>query len=211
VRASRSSPGSVSAYYEGAALGYSARRDRGLAGLVRRREQAAVLGLLAAGAGDRVLDVGCGDGAVAGLLVERGVWVVAADLTLAMAWAARRRGAAAVVADMRALPFRAGFDGVACVGASEFVPLLREAVAAFAGCLRPSGELVLLVPRRNWLGWALWLFHRINGVPVHLRSRLEVSRSLVAAGFEPPGAWQRCAAAWVGHTRLAQPEGDRIR
>lgn len=209
MRSSHPSPGPVSAYYERAACGYSARRDRGLAGLLRRREQAVVLGLIAAVPGARALDMGCGDGAVAGRLVERGVRVVAVDLALAMTRAARRRGAVAVVADMRALPFRPGFDCVACIGASEFVPRLEDAATAAAACLRPAGELVLLIPRCNWLGWALWLFHRLNGVRVHLRSRRAVSRALVAAGFDPPGAWQRCAAAWACRTRLAQPEGVR--
>lgn len=211
MRASRPGQGAVSTHYERAAAGYSARRDRGLAGLLRRREQAAVLALVAAGPGDRLLDVGCGDGAVAGHLVERGAWVVAVDLTLAMADSARRRGAVAVVADMRALPFRPRFDAVTCIGASEFVPRLEVATVAFARCLRAAGGVVLLVPRRNWLGWALWLFHRLNTVHMHLRSRPAVARSLVAAGFEPPGGWRQCAAAWVCRTQLAQPTEDCTR
>jgi len=203
------SPGAraVTVHYERAAAGYSARRDRGLAGLLRQREQAAVLELLQAGAGQSILDVGCGDGAVARRLTARGGWVVAVDLTLAMASMAHRRGIPAVAADMQDLPFRPRLEAIACIGSSEFVPCLDLATAEMAASLRPGGELVLLIPRRNWLGGALWVFHRLNGVRIFVRSRRAVARALAAAGFEPPVVWRRCAAAWVCHTRLGRPPG----
>lgn len=194
----------VSTHYERAAAGYSGRRGRGLAGAVRRREQSAVLELAEGGAGSRVLDAGCGDGEVAGLLVGRGARVVAVDLTLAMANAARRRGAWAVRADMRALPLRPAFDEVTCIGSSEFVADLSGLTAGLAGCLRGSGALVLLFPRRNWFGWVLWLYHRLNGVRIHLRSRAAVTRTLQAAGFAAPERWRRCAGAWVCRVRLGE-------
>lgn len=194
----------VSTHYERAAAGYAGRRGRGLAGAIRRREQAAVLELAEAGHGSRVLDVGCGDGAVAGLFVARGARVVAVDLTLAMANAARRRGAWAVRADMRAVPLRPAFDEVTCIGSSEFVDDLPALAEGLAGCLRPGGTLVLLLPRRNWFGGALWLYHRLNGVRIHLRSRAAVTRALWGAGFAAPEHWRRCAGAWVCRARLGE-------
>lgn len=167
-----------------------------------------MLDLAGAGAGERVLDVGCGDGAVAGRLAERGVWVVAVDLSLAMVRSARQRGAVPVVADMRALPFCPSFDGAACIGASEFVSSLEAVAAELAGSLRPGGWLVLLLPRRNWLGWGLWLYHRLHGVRIHLRSRDAVVRATSAAGLEPPSHWRRCAAAWVCRMRLGRRSAD---
>jgi SAM-dependent methyltransferase len=197
-------PGTVAAHYERAARGYTGRRGRGLAGLVRRREQAAVLALAGAGPGQLILDVGCGDGEVAGLLLERGARVVTVDFALAMAAAARRRGAHAVRADMRSLPLRGGFDEVTCIGSSEFVADLPGLAAELARCLRPGGSLVLLVPRRNWFGWALSLYHRLDRVRIHLRSRTEVARALAGAGFVPPEKWRRCLGAWVCRAHLAE-------
>lgn len=197
----------VTAHYGRAAAGYSTRRDRGLAGLLRQREQAAVLELSQAGPNQRTLDVGCGDGAVASRLMARGGHVVAVDLTPAMALMAHRRGVPAVMADMQALPFRARFETIVCVGSSEFVPCLDVAAAEMAASLLPGGELVLLVPRRNWLGCALWIFHRFNGVRIFVRSRRAVARALAAVGFESTFVWRRCAAAWVCQARLGQPLG----
>ena len=196
-------PGAVSAHYENAAPGYSERRGRGVAGIVRRREQAAVLALTGARPGQWVLDVGCGDGEVAGLLLGRGAQVVAVDLALAMANAARRRGAYALRADMRALPLRATFNEVMCIGSSEFVADLPGLAVGLAWCLRPGGSLVLLFPRRNWFGWALWLYHRLGGVRIRLRSRTAVTRALAGAGFAPPERWRRSLGAWVCRARLA--------
>lgn len=202
MTASGDAPGAVAARYEKAARGYSRRRGRGLAGVIRRREQAAVLALTEAGPGRRILDVGCGDGEVAGLLIGRGAQVVAVDVALAMADAARRRGASAVRADMRALPLRSWFDEVMCVGSSEFVAELPGLAAGLAGCLRPGGSLILLFPRRNWFGWALWLYHRHGGVRIRLRSRAAVIGALTGAGFAPPERWRRCSGAWVCRARL---------
>jgi len=173
-----------------------------VAGVVRRREQAAVLALTEAGPGRRILDVGCGDGEVAGLLIERGAQVVAVDIALAMADAARRRGAWAVRGDMQALPLRSGFDEVMCIGSSEFMADLPALAAALAGCLRPGGSLVLLFPRRNWFGWALWLYHRLGGVSIRLRPRAAVIAALTGAGFAPPEGWRRCSGAWACRARL---------
>jgi len=65
--------------------------------------------------GSRVLDVGCGPGADAALLLEMGLNVIALDLTSAMLHIARERRKAlpVVQGDSRALPFPAAvFDGI---------------------------------------------------------------------------------------------------
>lgn len=174
-----------------------------MAGVIRRREQDTVLALTEAGPGRRILDIGCGDGELAGLLVGRGAQVVAVDIALAMADAARRRGAWAVRGDMRALPMRCGFDEVMCVGSSEFVADMPALAAGLARCLRPGGSLILLFPRRNWFGWALWLYHRLGGVRIRLRPRAAVIGALTGAGFAPPERWRRCIGAWVCRAHLA--------
>src|SRR5947209_10098954 len=60
--------------------------------------------------GERVLDVGCGDGALTASIVARGADVVGADSAPALIDAALARGIDARVMDVYALPFRAEFD-----------------------------------------------------------------------------------------------------
>lgn len=198
----------VRAHYENTARAYARMRERGLAGRVRRREQEAVLELLELRDGERLLDAGCGDGAVARRAAERGARAVAADFAFPMARAAFDRGVASVAVDLRALSFRPGFDVVTWVGSSEFVEDLPAAAREVARCLRPGGRLVLLFPRRNLSGLALSLYHRTLGIRICLRSRGEVVAGLAAAGFGPPQAWRRREAAWVCRVALAGSGGE---
>lgn len=99
-------------------------------------------------AGPRVLDVGCGPGALAVPLFHAGREVVALDLSPGMVASAKARigdssRAGFVVANATALPFATGsFDVVVTTGALEYVPDLQRAVDEIARVLRPGGILV---------------------------------------------------------------------
>lgn len=68
---------------------------------------------LAARAGEKVLDLGCGDGRLTTELAASGARVIGVDLSLSQIAAARRRGTRACVADGTHLPFAdGGFDAV---------------------------------------------------------------------------------------------------
>ena len=58
--------------------------------------------------GERVLDIGCGDGALTASIVARGADVVGIDSSHALIEAARARGIDARMMDVYALPFRDG-------------------------------------------------------------------------------------------------------
>jgi len=71
-----------------------------------------VLDLLEPQAGERILDLGCGDGALTEKLIALGAQVVAIDNSSDMIAAARRRGLDATIMDARALTFESEFDAV---------------------------------------------------------------------------------------------------
>lgn len=66
--------------------------------------------------GRRVLDIACGTGDLASWLAGKGYNLCACDISEQMIAQARQRAGPMrlLVCDMRALPFRAGFDGVVC-------------------------------------------------------------------------------------------------
>jgi trans-aconitate methyltransferase len=72
----------------------------------------AVVELLAPRPGERILDLGCGDGALTRKLVDLGCEVVAVDSSAPQVEAARKLGLDAHVIDAEALPFREEFDAV---------------------------------------------------------------------------------------------------
>lgn len=98
-----------------------------------------VVDLLAPRPGERILDLGCGDGALTGRLAARGASVVAVDASPDMVAAARARGLDARVERGEALPFAAEFDGVFTNAALHW---MRPApvVAGVARALRPGGR-----------------------------------------------------------------------
>ena len=92
--------------------------------------------------GCRVLDLGCGDGALARQIAARGARVVGVDASPAMVAAARDRGVDARVADACRLPFDGEFD---LVFSNAVLHWVREPDAALAGIARalvPGGRFV---------------------------------------------------------------------
>ena len=101
-----------------------------------------VVELLAPRPGERILDLGCGDGALTEKLVELGCEVIAVDASAAQVAAARARGLDARVGDGQALDFNAEFDAVFSNAALHW---MRDAPRLLAGvhrALRPGGRFV---------------------------------------------------------------------
>lgn len=90
---------------------------------------------------ERVLDAGCGDGALAALLTAPKV--VCVDQSLAAVEAARARGLEASQADIQHLPFEdASFDVVMCNWMLYHVADLDRGLSEIARVCRPGGRLV---------------------------------------------------------------------
>lgn len=103
---------------------------------------APVVELLDPRPGERVLDVGCGDGALTEKLVEAGCRVVAVDSSPDQVRAARRRGIDARVADATALSFDAEFDAVFSNAVLHWIRDPDAALARIHRALAPGGRLV---------------------------------------------------------------------
>lgn len=101
-----------------------------------------VVELLAPQPGERVLDLGCGDGALTAKLVAMGCQVVGVDGSPEQVAAARARGLDARVMDGEKLIFEKDFDAVFSNAALHW---MRRADAVIAGvwrALRPGGRFV---------------------------------------------------------------------
>ena len=83
---------------------------------------ASILARLAPRAGERILDLGCGDGVLTAELVASGAEVVAVDGSPQIVAAAVARGIAARVMDARALTFTAEFDAVFSNAVLHWIP-----------------------------------------------------------------------------------------
>jgi len=98
-----------------------------------------VVKLLAAKPRERILDLGCGDGA---LTVQLPGNVIGVDRSKAMVEAARRLGADARVMPGEKLTFDREFDAVFSNAAMHWMPDADAVVAGVARALRPGGRFV---------------------------------------------------------------------
>jgi SAM-dependent methyltransferase len=141
-------------------------------------------------AGERWLDVGCGDGRTAGTwLARRGCEYVGVDLSATAVERAREAGLdARVIDDASELPFEdATFAGVIAVEVLEHVFEPQRAVAEFRRVLQPGGVLFISLPNV-----AYW------------RRRLEL---LLVGRFDPMGDDLSVEQPWRDpHIRFFSPE-----
>ncbi len=91
---------------------------------------------------ERVLDVGCGDGALTASIVARGADVVGIDASTSLIAAARGRGIDARVIDAYALPFHAEFDAAFSNAALHWMRDPDRVLAGIRLALTPVGRFV---------------------------------------------------------------------
>ncbi|HLH18835.1 MAG TPA: methyltransferase domain-containing protein [Bryobacteraceae bacterium] len=101
-----------------------------------------VLELLAPKPGERILDLGCGDGVLTKKIADMGCDVVAVDSSAAFVEAARKLGLVAHVADAVALPYREEFDAVFSNAVLHWIKRADEMIAGVHRSLRPGGRFV---------------------------------------------------------------------
>jgi len=101
-----------------------------------------VVQLLAPMPGERILDLGCGDGALTVKLRDAGADVLGVDGSPDMVAAARALGLDAQVVDGHALDFDAAFDAVFSNAALHWMVQPADVIAGVARALKPGGRFV---------------------------------------------------------------------
>jgi trans-aconitate methyltransferase len=101
-----------------------------------------VVELLAPRPGERILDLGCGDGALTAKLVAMGCEVVGVDSSAPQIAGARVLGLDAHVMDGHALTFASEFDAVFSNAALHWMRRADDVIAGVHRALRPHGRFV---------------------------------------------------------------------
>ena len=142
-------------------------RSSRLGAITDRLEQSLLLELFEPVAGKTLLDVGCGDGALAAVLARRGARATGLDADPAMVAAARQRAKREAVpltvveGKGDALPFHPDtFDVTLAVTSLCFIRDAEQAIGEMTRVLKPGGRMVIGELRR----WSLWsLQRRVRG------------------------------------------------
>jgi trans-aconitate methyltransferase len=98
--------------------------------------------LLAPRRGERILDLGCGDGALSAKLADHGCELVGVDASAAQVAAAKERGIDARVASGEALPFAGEFDAVFSNAALHWMKRADDVIAGVHRALKAGGRFV---------------------------------------------------------------------
>lgn len=101
-----------------------------------------VIDLLAPEPGERILDLGCGDGALTIRLLERGCEVIGIDASADMVAAARERGINALVGDAHALEYDGEFDAIFSNAALHWMDEPQQVIHSVRRALKPGGRFV---------------------------------------------------------------------
>ena len=103
---------------------------------------APVLELLAPQPGERILDLGCGDGALTEKIAACGAEVVAVDASAEQVAGAKARGLDARVMSGEALSFQGEFDAVFSNAALHWMKDAEAVIAGVVRSLKPGGRFV---------------------------------------------------------------------
>jgi len=103
-----------------------------------------LVGVLAPEAGERILDLGCGTGALTAEIAERGAETLGVDRSEEMISQARKKFPALKfeVLDARELRFNAEFDAVFSNAVLHWIPKAKQVIAGVAQALKPGGRFV---------------------------------------------------------------------
>ena len=101
-----------------------------------------LIALIAAKPGERILDLGCGDGVFTEKVAATGATVVGVDGSPEMVAAARARGLDARVMDGQALEFKSEFDAVISNAALHWMPQADAVLKGVRRALKPHGRFV---------------------------------------------------------------------
>ncbi len=148
-----------------------------------------MVALLDPGEGERILDLGCGDGVLTAEIAAVGAAVVGVDASAEQVAAARDRGLDARVADGNTLEFDAEFDAVFSNAALHWMTSPDQVIAGVWRALVPGGRfvgefggegnvetvraaLIAALDRRGLDGAAVdpWFFPGVEGYAAMLRA-----------------------------------------
>jgi len=101
-----------------------------------------LIGLLAPKPGERILDLGCGDGVLTEKIAACGASVVGIDASQEMVAAARARGLDARVMDGQSLSFDHEFDAMLSNAAMHWMPRADAVLTGVRRALKSGGRLV---------------------------------------------------------------------
>jgi SAM-dependent methyltransferase len=176
--------GQVRFYFDSVAAGYHTASQSPVWGIVRQREQRALLSLLGPVTSREVLELGCGAGYYTRLLLAEGathIWAV--DFSQPMLAQLPTSNVTAIHGDAATVDPGRSFNLIVSAGMLEFVPDPVAVLRNAALHANPSATLILLYPTSSVRGSAYRRFHRRNSMDIRLFDQATLQHMATATGW----------------------------
>ena len=131
--------------------------------------------------GERILDLGCGDGTLTAEIKAAGADVLGVDLSDELLAVARMKGLTVRKLDGHALDFASEFDAVFSNAALHWMRAPQLVIAGVAQALKPGGRLVVWDTKTSGARW-IWELSP-DGTGTRVVHRRPVPRGLTPVGF----------------------------
>jgi len=146
-------------------------------------------------AGAQILEIGCGEGLVAGELFRRGYQVTGLDSDPALIAKALKRGVHAVVGSWPEFGRSAPFDAIAFTRSLHHINPLLQAVGRARELLNPMGSLLIEdfayeEADEATIGWLVKLLHSKQGMALIDPAAVKLVTELLSS-TDPMDTWQR--------------------
>jgi ubiquinone/menaquinone biosynthesis C-methylase UbiE len=170
---------SVKKYFDEVAESYATKSGQGIWALLRRLESVAVMKAMIPIQGMTCVELGCGAGFYANLLVSYNPSLfVAIDISEKMLVALDDSRVKRVRADVENIQFNMTFDRVLCAGVIEFLSDIKSFISNIKKLLSVSGKAILLIPQKGVAGRLYKAFHRLHSIQISIYSIDELKNLL---------------------------------
>lgn len=137
----------------------------------------------------QVLEVGSGSGIITKLLVKQSREVVAIDISGGMCHELKSRdlGVKIINEDFMSYKSDRHFDAVIMIGVLEFCEDVAHVFQKARQVLRPGGFLIVTSTRRSLISTVYSRLHRVHGMKVVPRSKVQILNALNINSFKVRG------------------------
>jgi len=169
------SPESIQEYFNGQADSYIHKSEGFSWAFLRKRELRSCMELLEPREGEVIWDAGCGAGYYTRALKKLGARIWAVDISKKMCEQISPSDAERIIqGDISQITLPQIFDKILCAGVLEFSIDPHKTIHNLSLHLKKGGRLVLLAPRKTFLGSLYYWFHRSHHISVKLFTKKEL-------------------------------------
>jgi 2-polyprenyl-3-methyl-5-hydroxy-6-metoxy-1,4-benzoquinol methylase len=162
---------------------YIINRERGVIGILFKKQRLKLLELLNIKSNERILDAGCGPGTYSLKIKELGGKPYGIDISENMIKEIRNNGINGGVADIQDYKSKVKFDKILVGSSMEFVSDVEDTLKNLKNNLKKNGVLVFDIPHYSLFGMLYYLYYKLKGIKINILSEKQIKKILDGSGF----------------------------